>query len=105
MDLGDVGGNVRDGCHVASMGGIWMTVAYGLAGLRDRDGRIAFRPRQLQSGVARFPLTIREQMLELQITTDSVTYRLKDGDSLTFHHTDEEIRLTQEDPIAVRPLK
>jgi hypothetical protein len=24
MDLADVGGNVRDGCHIASMGGTWM---------------------------------------------------------------------------------
>ena len=31
MDLADVGGNVRDGVHVASIGGTWMAVAYGLA--------------------------------------------------------------------------
>jgi trehalose/maltose hydrolase-like predicted phosphorylase len=24
MDLADVGGNIRDGCHIASMGGTWM---------------------------------------------------------------------------------
>jgi hypothetical protein len=35
MDLADVGGNVKDGCHIASMGGTWMmgksTVAKELA--------------------------------------------------------------------------
>src|SRR5215469_12590588 len=34
MDLADVGGNVRDGCHIASMGGTWMMLTYGLGGLR-----------------------------------------------------------------------
>ena len=31
MDLADVGGNVKDGCHIASMGGTWMMLTYGLA--------------------------------------------------------------------------
>jgi alpha,alpha-trehalose phosphorylase len=35
MDLGDVGGNVRDGLHVAALGGTWMALVYGFAGLRD----------------------------------------------------------------------
>jgi trehalose/maltose hydrolase-like predicted phosphorylase len=30
MDLADVGGNVKDGCHIASMGGTWMMLTYGL---------------------------------------------------------------------------
>src|SRR5215510_6836839 len=29
MDLADVGGNVKDGCHIASMGGTWMVLTYG----------------------------------------------------------------------------
>jgi alpha,alpha-trehalose phosphorylase len=24
MDLGDVSGNVKDGCHIAAMSGVWM---------------------------------------------------------------------------------
>src|SRR6202007_1698267 len=42
MDLADVGGNVRDGCHIASMGGTWMALAYGFGGLRDYDGSLSF---------------------------------------------------------------
>jgi alpha,alpha-trehalose phosphorylase len=36
MDLADVGGNVRDGCHIASMGGTWMVFAYGFGVARPR---------------------------------------------------------------------
>src|SRR5260221_3391793 len=40
MDLADVGGNVKDGCHIASMGGTWMMLTYGLGGMRDNDGML-----------------------------------------------------------------
>ena len=46
MDLADVGGNVKDGCHIASMGGTWMVIAYGFGGLRDYDGKVSFRPQR-----------------------------------------------------------
>jgi hypothetical protein len=36
MDLADVGGNVKHGCHIASMGGTWMMLAYALGGMRAR---------------------------------------------------------------------
>ena len=42
MDLADVGGNVKDGCHIASMGGTWMMLAYGFGGMRDNDGALSF---------------------------------------------------------------
>ena len=42
MDLADVGGNVKDGCHIASMGGTWMAIVYGAAGMRDHDGVLTF---------------------------------------------------------------
>jgi alpha,alpha-trehalose phosphorylase len=35
MDLGDVGGNVQDGCHIAAMGATWMILVNGFAGMRD----------------------------------------------------------------------
>ena len=57
MDLADVGGNVRDGCHIASMGGTWMMLAYGFGGLRDDDGTLSFwprRPPEVQA-ILRFP--------------------------------------------------
>jgi trehalose/maltose hydrolase-like predicted phosphorylase len=32
MDLANVGGNVKDGCPIASMGGTWMMLTYGYVG-------------------------------------------------------------------------
>jgi len=106
MDLADIAGNVQDGIHIASIGGTWMAAVYGLAGMRDYGGQMSFNPRPLPGGMKRirFPLTIRGQVLEVNIERESVTYSLREGDGLVFRYGDEEIRLSPDARSAVRPL-
>jgi alpha,alpha-trehalose phosphorylase len=94
MDLADVGGNVRDGVHIASIGGTWMAIVYGLAGLRDYDGEISFDPRKFVDKL-KFPLTVRGQRLVVDIDHGNVTYTLAQGAGLTIKHRGEEITLTE----------
>jgi alpha,alpha-trehalose phosphorylase len=49
MDLADVGGNVKDACNIASMGGTWMMLTYGFGGMRDDDGRPSLTQRSARS--------------------------------------------------------
>ena len=106
MDLADVGGNVKDGCHIASMGGTWMMLAYGFGGMRDDDGTLSFWPRRApeENAILRFPLTYRGQMLEVEIGPEKVQYSLREGDRLVIRHENEEIQLTREHSLAVRPV-
>jgi alpha,alpha-trehalose phosphorylase len=106
MDLADVGGNVKDGCHIASMGGTWMMLAYGLGGMRDDDGMLSFSPRRApeDNAILRFPVTYRSQMLDVEIGAEKVEYTLREGNSLVIRHETEEIQLTRETPAAVRPV-
>jgi len=106
MDLADVGGNVKDGCHIASMGGTWMMLTYGLAGMRDDDGTLAFWPRRAPEDNARlrFPVTYRGQMLEIEVGTDRVKYTLSEGDGLVIRHEMEQIELTPQRPTIVRSV-
>ena len=104
-DLADVGGNVKDGCHIASMGGTWMMLTYGFGGMRDDDGALSFWPRAPEdNAILRFPLTYRGQTLEVEIGLDTVTYTLREGKCLVIHHETEAIQLTREHPLAVRPV-
>jgi alpha,alpha-trehalose phosphorylase len=106
MDLADVGGNVRDGCHIASMGGTWMMLVYGLAGMSDSDGTLSFWPRRApeDNAILQFPVTYRGQMLEVKVSPAEVQYTLREGESLVIRHETEELRLTPEHPTAVRPV-
>ncbi len=94
MDLADVGGNVKDGCHIASMGGTWMVLVYGFAGMRDYDGKLSFNPKlpQRLEGL-RFSLTFRGQVIEIDITQETVIYTLQQGEGLVIHHREKEIQL------------
>jgi alpha,alpha-trehalose phosphorylase len=106
MDLADVGGNVKDGCHIASMGGTWMMLTYGLGGMRDDDGALSFTPRRApeDNATLRFSVTYHGQRLEVEIGLEKVEYALCEGDRLVIRHDAEEIQLTQENPVAVRPV-
>jgi len=106
MDLADVGGNVKDGCHIASMGGTWMMLTYGLGGMRDDDGILAFWPRRApeDNAILRFPVTHCGRMLEVEIGLETVEYTLRDGEHLTIRHETEELHLSRENPVAVRPV-
>ena len=106
MDLADVGGNVKDGCHIASMGGTWMMLTYGFGGMRDYDGTLSFWPRRApeENAILRFPLTYRGQMLEIEIGLDRVEYALREGERLVIRHEMEEVELTRENPLIVRPV-
>ncbi|MCU0550829.1 MAG: glycoside hydrolase family 65 protein [Leptolyngbya sp. Prado105] len=103
MDLGNVAGNVKDGCHIAAMGGTWMVMIYGFAGLRDDDdGRLCFHPR-LPKDIQklRFPLTIRGQQLFVEINNNSTTYLLQEGTELTIEHQGKAIQLVKGSPVTV----
>src|SRR5262249_1805454 len=105
MDLADVGGNVKDGCHIASMGGTWMVFTYGFGGLRDYDGALSFRPQRPPEAEAslRCPLTYRGQVLDVEINHNSTAYSLRQGERLVIRQEDEEIVLTRAKPAVIRP--
>jgi len=106
MDLGDVGGNVKDGLHVASLGGTWMTLVHGFAGLREHGGELHFRPR-LPRGWERlrFRLRVRDETLEVDARPEGTRYRLVPdlgmGGSLSLCHEGRRIDLTGPEPVFV----
>jgi alpha,alpha-trehalose phosphorylase len=106
MDLADVGGNVKNGCHIASMGGTWMMLTYGFGGMRDDDGTLSFWPRRApqENAIFRFPVTYRGQFLEVEISSDKVAYALRDGERLAIRHEKEAVELTKDNPVAQRPV-
>src|SRR5215468_11093363 len=106
MDLADVGGNVKDGCHIASMGGAWMMLAYGFGGMRDNDGTLSFWPRRApqENAVLQFTVAYRGQMLEIKISLEKVEYTLREGERLVIRHETEEIHLTRQNPTTLRPV-
>jgi alpha,alpha-trehalose phosphorylase len=105
MDLADVGGNVKDGCHIASMGGTWMVFTYGFGGLRDYDGTLSFRPQRPPEArsALRFSLTYHGRTLDVEIKPEATTYTMRDGEELSVRHEGELITMTRAKPSVIRP--
>ncbi len=85
MDYHNVNGNVRDGIHTASMGGAWMMIVYGFAGMRERNGSLSFLPhlpgmiRQLS-----FRIMYKTRLIEVVLSREKSSYLLLDGEKLSF---------------------
>jgi alpha,alpha-trehalose phosphorylase len=104
MDLGDVAGNVKDGCHIAAMGGVWMIFAYGFAGLRDYSGELSFRPALPDVfDCLQFKLRFQGRSLEIDVSQDETRYTLTVGSELTIRHEEHEVCLSSAAPSVVLP--
>jgi alpha,alpha-trehalose phosphorylase len=104
MDLDDLEHNTRDGLHVASLAGTWIALVAGLAGMREHDDTLSFKPR-LPSGITRLTvnLCLRASRLRVKITAEAVTYQLTDGPALRILHHEEPIEVAQDSPVT-RPI-
>lgn len=95
MDIADIGGNVGHGLHLASMGGIWMGVVYGVGGLRDHRGEMHFNPKlnHAITGVS-FKLLVRGSRIKVDIAPEQTTYTLLTGEAIDVYHRGEKLTLT-----------
>ena len=98
MDLADVGGNVRDGCHIASMGGTWMGVVYGL-GRSARSRRASLLQAEQAGAGSPFPLDRPRSATRRRDGGGQRDLPLERGDGLTIYHIDERLDLRPGEPV------
>ncbi|MFI5894375.1 glycoside hydrolase family 65 protein [Actinoplanes sp. NPDC051513] len=105
MDLHDLHQNSRDGVHVASLAGTWISLVAGLGGMRDFNGQLSFAPRlPSRIGNLEFSMLWRGLRLRVNVTADDVTYSLRNGGGsarLVLSHHGKEIEVTQVKPVTV----
>jgi alpha,alpha-trehalose phosphorylase len=99
IDFEDLAGNTRDGLHVASMAGAWLTVVAGFGGMRDHEGHLSFTPR-LPPALERlaFKLNVRGTSLRVEIRRSGATYTLLEGAELELEHEGERLVVTADVP-------
>jgi alpha,alpha-trehalose phosphorylase len=104
MDLHDLEHNTRDGVHIASLAGSWLALVCGFGGLRHEEGNFSFIPR-LPGGLARilFHVISKGRHLQVEVTRQTATYTLKQGEPFTITHHGEELTVSTDKP-AERPI-
>lgn len=106
MDLNDFKGNTAGGVHAACIGGTWMAVVHGFAGMRD-DGRgLVFDPMLPAPWHAfRFKLRYRGRLIRVAVEPGRATYTLLEGDPVTLLAAGQPLHLTPADPTATAPAR
>lgn len=81
LDLDDTRGNTFEGIHAASLGGTWQAAINGFAGMRIRDGKLAFNPRLPEKWQKmEFKVKWRGETVNVSVTNDVVQVALQTDD-------------------------
>ncbi|MFD2444451.1 glycoside hydrolase family 65 protein [Bacillus sp. CGMCC 1.16607] len=83
MDLDNTHGNTKDGLHMANMGGTWMAIIFGFAGLRIKESGLTLQPivpKQWEGYT--FPLQYKGRELSVEVSRDVTTIKLLSGEEL-----------------------
>ncbi len=84
MDLVDLQGNAKDGLHEANLGGSWLGLTYGFAGMYVADGTLHVT-NHLPTQIAHlsYRLRFRGRVLEVKLAQGSTQVQVIDGSPLT----------------------
>jgi Trehalose and maltose hydrolases (possible phosphorylases) len=91
LDIDNLHHNSSDGIHTACMGGSWMSIVFGFAGMRLNNGILHFRPNLPEKwNSLEFHISFKNRKIKCLMSKDKITFNLLKGDSL-------QIKLNAED--------
>lgn len=74
LDLDDYNNDTDDGLHITSMGGTWMVVTYGFAGMRIKKNTLSFDPKLPKKWKSlHFRLVFRGKILDVDVERSNMT--------------------------------
>ncbi|UOQ60560.1 glycoside hydrolase family 65 protein [Leucobacter rhizosphaerae] len=81
VDLDNLHQNSSDGVHIASTGGVWMTLVQGFAGMRDAGRTLRFDPRlPAHWNALEFSLQWHGSRIGVRLVPDAIQFTLDAGD-------------------------
>ncbi|MGS2737793.1 glycoside hydrolase family 65 protein [Sinomicrobium sp. M5D2P17] len=81
LDLDDYNKEVKEGCHITSMAGTWMSIVEGFGGMRVKDNILHFNPKiPAQWEAYSFKINFRGQVLKINVKATGTEFTLE-GDT------------------------
>jgi alpha,alpha-trehalose phosphorylase len=102
LDLDNTHGNTKDGLHMANMGGTWLAIVFGFAGLRIKEEGISFQPSlpDQWEGYS-FTIQFKGRKLRLEKTAAQTTIMLLHGEGLSIKVFDHSYQLKKDSAIHI----
>ncbi|CAM3799731.1 MULTISPECIES: glycoside hydrolase family 65 protein [Paenibacillus] len=100
LDLDNTHGNTKDGLHMANMGGTWMSIVYGFAGMRIKESGLSLSPAIPKDWEQyAFRLNFRGRLIGVSIEKAGVTLELVEGEALEIKLYEELVELASGQPV------
>ncbi|WP_019243267.1 MULTISPECIES: glycoside hydrolase family 65 protein [Bacillus] len=94
LDLDNTHGNTKDGLHMANMGGTWMAIVYGFAGLRVKESGLELAPSLPKQWTNyQFAITYQNRQISVTVTDCNVSLQLLEGAALQIKVFDQTVEL------------
>lgn len=103
LDLDDYNREVKEGCHITSMAGTWMSIVEGFGGLRVKDSVLHFSPKipEQWKGYS-FKINFRGQVLKVDVNARGTGFTLEGNESLTVVVNEKQVIVEPGNPVAVQ---
>lgn len=84
LDLDDYNKEVKEGLHITSMAGTWMSIVEGFGGMRVKNNQLHFSPRipKEWNGYS-FKINFRHQILEVSVQQNQTKFALEGDREIT----------------------
>lgn len=100
LDLDNTHGNTKDGLHMANMGGTWMSIVYGFAGMRLKESGLSLSPAIPKDWEKyAFRLNFRDRLIGVSIEKEGITLEIVEGESIEIKLYDEVVTLEAGKPV------
>jgi maltose phosphorylase len=83
LDLDDYNKEVKEGCHITSMAGTWMSIVEGFGGMRVKNDQLHFSPKIPKEWRSySFKVNFRNHILKVNVSHDRTEFTLDKGEAL-----------------------
>ncbi|MGE0076545.1 MAG: family 65 glycosyl hydrolase domain-containing protein [Bacteroidales bacterium] len=102
LDLDDYNHEVKEGLHITSMAGTWISIVEGFGGMRIREDKLNFNPLIPSEWKSySFKVWFRENTLKINVTSSDVTIYNEVGNSLTIKVYGKEQKVSPNSSITI----
>lgn len=102
LDLDDYNNEVKEGCHITSMAGTWMSIVEGFGGMRVVNDSLSFNPK-IPNGWESFSFKVnfRDQILKVIVTPEKTSFALEGEDQLKLLVKGKEVLVEPKVPVII----
>jgi len=94
LDLDDYNKEVKEGLHITSMAGTWMSIVEGFGGMRIQNDKLSFHPRIPKNWKSySFKINFRNRVLKVTVSHDKTNFLLDGQEEMSIRLNGERLVL------------